>query len=38
MVKELIFNENLLLMTMGFDTATEHPHAHVVSGCKMING
>ncbi|XP_033230451.1 uncharacterized protein LOC117181658 isoform X2 [Belonocnema kinseyi] len=36
MADELLFNENILLITLGFDLTVKHPHAEVVKGCTMI--
>ena len=38
LVQELIMNENIMLQTLGFDLAVDHPHTHVVHGCTLING
>ncbi|CAG0882045.1 unnamed protein product [Cyprideis torosa] len=35
-VQELLINENVLLMTLGFDVAVEHPHTNIVSLSGMI--
>ena len=31
-------NENILLQTLGFDVAIDHPHTHVVKCCQMVKG
>ena len=36
--QDLIFNEHILLLTMGFDVAVDHPHAAVVKSCELIKG
>ncbi|CAG2105198.1 unnamed protein product [Medioppia subpectinata] len=33
---ELVFNENLMLQTLGFDIAVEHPHTSVVNCCQLV--
>lgn len=35
---DLVFNENVLLQTLGFDLAIDHPHTHVVRCCHLVNG
>lgn len=35
--QELVQNENILLMTLGFDVAIEHPHAFIVKFCHIAN-
>ncbi len=35
--QELVVNENILLMTLGFDVAIEHPHAFIVKFCHIAN-
>jgi cyclin T len=35
--QELVFNENILLQTLGFDVAIDHPHTHVVKACQLFN-
>lgn len=35
-VCDLIFNENVLLQTLGFDVAVDHPHTHIVRCCDMV--
>lgn len=37
-VKDLVFNENVLLQTLGFDVAIDHPHTHVVKTCHLVKG
>lgn len=34
--QDLIFNENILLQTLGFDVAIDHPHTHVVKTCNLV--
>merc|ERR1711962_543507 len=34
--QEIVDNENILLQTLGFDVAIDHPHTHVVKCCKLI--
>ncbi|XP_071446141.1 cyclin-T isoform X2 [Hetaerina americana] len=34
--QELVFNENVLLQTLGFDVAIDHPHTHVVRCCQLV--
>lgn len=34
--QELVFNENVLLQTLGFDVAIDHPHTHVVRCCHLV--
>lgn len=36
--QELVFNENVLLQTLGFDVAVDHPHTHVVRTCQLVKG
>lgn len=36
--QELVFNENVLLQTLGFDVAIDHPHTHVVRCCHLVRG
>ena len=36
--QELHSNENILLQTLGFDVAIDHPHTHVVKCCQMVKG
>lgn len=31
-------NENILLQTLGFDVAIDHPHTHVVKCCQLVRG
>jgi len=33
---ELVSNENILLQTLGFDVAIDHPHTHVVKCCQLV--
>ncbi|XP_054161734.1 cyclin-T2-like isoform X2 [Oppia nitens] len=33
---ELVINENLMLQTLGFDIAVEHPHTSVVNCCQLV--
>lgn len=34
--QDLVFNENVLLQTLGFDVAIDHPHTHVVKTCHLV--
>ncbi|XP_064113023.1 cyclin-T2-like isoform X1 [Macrobrachium nipponense] len=34
--QELVVNENILLQTLGFDVAIDHPHSHVVRCCQLV--
>ena len=34
--QELVTNENILLQTLGFDVAIDHPHTHVVRCCQLV--
>ena len=34
---DLTLNENILLQTLGFDVAIDHPHTHVVKACQLFN-
>merc|ERR1719422_971283 len=34
--QELVRNENILLQTLGFDVAINHPHTHVVKCCQLV--
>ena len=36
--QELVSNENILLQTLGFDVAIDHPHTHVVKCCQLVKG
>lgn len=36
--QDLVFNENVLLQTLGFDVAIDHPHTHVVKTCHLVKG
>lgn len=36
--QDLVFNENILLQTLGFDVAVDHPHTHVVKTCHLVKG
>lgn len=36
--QDLVFNENVLLQTLGFDVAIDHPHTHVVKTCQLVKG
>lgn len=35
---KLVKNENVMLQTLGFDIAIEHPHTFVVKCCQMVRG
>ncbi|XP_046682131.1 cyclin-T1 isoform X1 [Homalodisca vitripennis] len=34
--QDLVINENVLLQTLGFDVAIDHPHTHVVRCCHLV--
>merc|ERR1712001_590290 len=34
--QELVTNENILLQTLGFVVAIDHPHTHVVKCCQLV--
>ncbi len=34
--QKLVTNENILLQTLGFDVAIDHPHTHVVRCCQLV--
>ncbi|XP_046484278.1 cyclin-T isoform X1 [Neodiprion pinetum] len=34
--QDLVFNENVLLQTLGFNVAIDHPHTHVVRCCQLV--
>uniref|UniRef100_A0A1B6CKX9 Cyclin-like domain-containing protein n=1 Tax=Clastoptera arizonana TaxID=38151 RepID=A0A1B6CKX9_9HEMI len=34
--QDLVVNENILLQTLGFDVAIDHPHTHVVKCCHLV--
>ncbi len=36
--QELVINESILLQTLGFEVAVDHPHTHVVKCTQMIRG
>lgn len=36
--QDLVFNENVLLQTLGFDVAVDHPHTHVLQTCQLVKG
>lgn len=36
--QELVFNENVLLQTLGFVVTIDHPHTHVVKTCHLVKG
>ncbi|XP_063704942.1 cyclin-T-like isoform X2 [Culicoides brevitarsis] len=36
LAQDLVFNENVLLQTLGFDVAIDHPHTHVVKTCGLV--
>lgn len=36
--QDLVMNENVLLQTLGFDVAIDHPHTHVVRCCHLVKG
>ncbi|CAO1356064.1 unnamed protein product [Diamesa serratosioi] len=35
--QDLVLNENILLQTLGFDVAIDHPHTYVVKACQLFN-
>jgi len=35
---DLVVNENIMLQTLGFDIAIEHPHTFVVKCCQLVRG
>ena len=35
---KLVKNENIMLQTLGFDIAIEHPHTFVVKCCQLVRG
>lgn len=35
---DLVFNESVLLQTLGFEVAVDHPHTHVVRTCQLVKG
>jgi hypothetical protein len=37
-VRELTFNENVLLQTLGFDVSAEHPHVHIMHWFYLVTG
>lgn len=36
LAQDLVFNENILLQTLGFDVAIDHPHTHIVRCCHLV--
>lgn len=36
--QDIVFNENILLQTLGFDVAVDHPHTHVVKAIQLVRG
>ncbi|XP_053686163.1 serine-rich adhesin for platelets-like [Sabethes cyaneus] len=34
--QDLVDNENILLRTLGFDMAIDHPHMHIIKTCHMV--
>ena len=36
-VEDLLFNENVMLQTLGFDLRIDHPHPYVLQCCSAIN-
>ncbi|KAH1007379.1 hypothetical protein HUJ04_004622 [Dendroctonus ponderosae] len=34
--QEMVFNENVLLQTLGFDVAIDHPHTYIVRCCHLV--
>ncbi|XP_039298783.1 cyclin-T1-like isoform X2 [Nilaparvata lugens] len=37
LAQDLVVNEDLLLQTLGFDVAIDHPRTHVVRCCELVN-
>lgn len=35
--QEVVMNENILLQTLGFDVAIEHPHSFIIKFCHLAN-
>lgn len=35
--QEVVMNENILLQTLGFDVAIEHPHSFIINFCQLAN-
>lgn len=38
LTQDLVFNENVILQTLGFEVAIDHPHTHVVKTCQLVKG
>lgn len=38
MAAELVYLENLMLRTFGFDLSVEHPHTYIVRCFEMFRG
>lgn len=36
--QDLVFNENVLLQTLGFDVAIDHPHTYILQTCYLVKG
>lgn len=34
--QQLVMNENIMLQTLGFDVAIDHPHTHIVKCCQLV--
>uniref|UniRef100_T1J0D3 Cyclin-like domain-containing protein n=1 Tax=Strigamia maritima TaxID=126957 RepID=T1J0D3_STRMM len=34
--QQLVMNENVMLQTLGFDVAIDHPHTHIVKCCQLV--
>lgn len=37
-ILELISNEDVLIRTLGFNVAVDHPHTHIVRCCQLVKG
>lgn len=38
MCEDLCTNENIILMTLGFDFTVDHARTHVIQACKLVRG
>lgn len=38
LMEDISYHELLLLQTLGFEVAVEHPHKHVVLGTQLVGG
>lgn len=36
LASELVYNENLMLRTLGFDLSVQHPHTSIVNCCQLV--